>query len=115
MATPQNGTMTLAVGTFRKNINFYGDDATLHYVTFAPDGKADANAPAFYYVPAPGFWITDIVTPSAMATVTTWIIKINDQPVGVLQVANHASTITFRPNPGIAVHQGDKLSMQQVT
>ncbi len=117
MATPINGTLKIAVlGGQPVPISFYLSDVTLEPLRFAKDGKATTTSPDYLLNNTGRPWaIEDICTVGAPATITTYIVKIDDIAAGILLAANHISTIASRPVPGTYIMPGKKLTIVQVT
>lgn len=109
----KNGTLTLGTGPFRKTLSVYASDAAGVAFTFSASGKADANSPNSYFCPAPGMWLMDFCLEAATGQ-TTSVIYVNDVPVATILNANQLASIQSRPNLGIALRGGDKLTIFQV-
>lgn len=109
----QNGTITLLrPNGLRKVLSIYASDSAGASITISSDGKADANAPAFFL--APGACGVEDFCLAAATGQTTTTIKVNDVPQSVVLNANYLAAVTTRPPIGIVLRKGDKLTMVQV-
>jgi len=93
-------------------ISQYHSDAAGVTVKVSRDGKADANSPGDFFADT-FYGIEDYCLGSATGQTTT-VVKVNDQPAGILLNANHLASVTVRPNPGIIVRPGQKVTFYQV-
>jgi len=114
MAGAQNGTLTFEYPNKVKFfLSVYLDDTTLHPVTFSITGKADANSPN-NWVATQLCGLVDVCI-AAAPTVSSLIVNKNDYPVYPLLIAQFLAAIVTRPEPGLTLYPGNKLTITQVT
>jgi hypothetical protein len=111
----QNGTLKMGVGQYRKHLSVYSPDAGGSYCTFRADGqKAGSGDPQFYIAPRPGWWLMDLAL-AAAPSATALAVYVNDAPVHTLTIANHLASVAFRPELGVEMMPGDKLTIATLT